>query len=758
MTAVTSPGNGTSIGLSIFEDNITATDFVRTVVEDCPWRQNVPQTQVGWAEIQSAVIVAGVLLIVVALALTVTGCSKFVSAILSPLSPESGAKPGLWLKQALFAGEDANLSLDAESLVDFAGLGLRFSLVGSVLAVILVPMYSSGSTPASPDFMRYTIANTQVKGAQDYFLELWFTVGAMYVLALTLMFLMHRQWHRFVGRRRQDYIKFAQCSDACPAQPDHFRTQIAHSVLVERLPRDVKTDEDLRRRFERVFPGDILYCRIPPDMCVQQDLRAIKCAGLSCCCRPCLKRFPVCLVNTEARLRACWRPIFTLFHRLEFGNQVTTGLVTFKSLVKRNAALQSVAIFSEEMHRWKIRAAPAVEDIIWENLPHSEQQAERRGSFVKILCLFGFSVWCLPFAFLVTVTNPVFLSEVFPSVMSFIQKYIPEFIHSILTAQLPMLGVQGLLTLLPKMFMASLTNFEGTKQKSVAQRYTMTRTFVFWVATYYMIALGGSTALSIWRSYVDQAVKRPLCVLTMLGTLLPQVAVYYIVAVVNQMASLPLLVVPVDRLWAGIRRKLEEGPIYLDIGYESLRLASVLNMACMFCVLCPLILPFCAVYFFLAQCAYRWSFQNLYGGPVVCGNRDLQAHDCHGGMWYELFPCAMLGLLLGSCAVTGVLLTSMVKAPNAWSPLLGVLALLVLIAGEVKFWLDCDRFKQLSEAMPYEDAATIDNDEAHAALVDTFDPDYYTDPSTHERLRARAHSCAAAVAAEAAADADEPPA
>jgi len=263
------------------------------------------------------------------------------------------------------------------------------------------------------------------------------------------------------------------------------------------------------------------------------------------------------------------------------------------------------------------------------------------------------------------------------------------------------------------------------------------RTFIFEISIYSFLALGGSAAISIWETYVNTSVHSPICVVSMLGSVLPQAGVYYVIAVLNQTTYLPQLVVWPSRIWAAIRGKLKEGPINFDLANESLRLARVLNMGLMVSVLCPLIFPACAIFFTSAMVAYQWMFHRFFGGQVTGGHFMMQKNHCHGLLWYESFDCTMLGLVLGTGAVTGVMLICMADTPDAWTPFLtsGFMAILLFIIW--RFWHHChNRYKGISDVMPLEDALSIDNHIDHDRLVSTFREDCFTDFKVFELLQA----------------------
>jgi len=330
---------------------------------------------------------------------------------------------------------------------------------------------------------------------------------------------------------------------------------------------------------------------------------------------------------------------------------------------------------------------------------------------------------------IITVTNPVFLAQVLPGVSEFLAD-IPSVISSLLNSQLPMLAITGLLYLVPMILEELLWRIERQKSRIAVQRSSMLRTFGFTSATYYALALGGSTAISIWGKYFQQALRQPLCFVTMLATLLPQVAVYYIVSIVNQIALRPISLFQVSRIFGGIGGSLEDTPAYMDVGYEGVKLANVLTLACMYSVLSPMLMPFAACYFIISSCCYRWSLQRLFGAPRKNRPRRLQAFPGGGSIWFELFESAMSGLLLGTVAVFSIVLSCTPAAPSTWSPALCLALLIVLLIVEIKFWHGCSSScMQLAAHMPYEDAQNVDADEGHASLVKEFREDYYAWPA-----------------------------
>eukprot|EP00415_Alexandrium_ostenfeldii_P003135 UN3135 len=100
--------------------------------------------------------------------------------------------------------------------------------------------------------------------------------------------------------------------------------------------------------------------------------------------------------------------------------------------------------------------------------------------------------------------------------------------------------------------------------------------------------------------------------------------------------------------------------------------------------------------------------------------------DCKGQFWFELFDCVMVGLMLGTLSLGGVMSTY----TGFWDfhP-----AALWVLAGIISFmharwkW----RWRRLCGAITYQDAANVDSDTSEFGsqeVVKSFDPRYYVDP------------------------------
>ena len=108
---------------------------------------------------------------------------------------------------------------------------------------VLYPLYYTGM-PAGPThgFYRCTLSNV---GADSP--RLWAPVALMYLYTLMGLYLIYRE-HELVLRLRQDWLAYGDVDTPAQAR---------HSVVVERLPRALRSDGALRAYFELLFPGKV---------------------------------------------------------------------------------------------------------------------------------------------------------------------------------------------------------------------------------------------------------------------------------------------------------------------------------------------------------------------------------------------------------------------------------------------------------------------------------------------------------------------
>eukprot|EP00928_Gymnodinium_smaydae_P097783 TRINITY_DN8939_c2_g1_i1.p1 TRINITY_DN8939_c2_g1~~TRINITY_DN8939_c2_g1_i1.p1 ORF type:complete len:806 (+),score=185.36 TRINITY_DN8939_c2_g1_i1:40-2457(+) len=157
--------------------------------------------------------------------------------------------------------------LDALAMLRFCVLGLKFSTIGSLMAVFLVPAYYAGRGRA-PGFNAFNISNLRGDGG-----SFWLVVVAAYVLVGAFLHFAVKEWHLFLVLRREHFERLARGKRGPGA------AQALRSVIVEFVPPDARQQDGsgVRRFFEDLFPlRGVHSCVLQPDTSqFHRDSRAL---------------------------------------------------------------------------------------------------------------------------------------------------------------------------------------------------------------------------------------------------------------------------------------------------------------------------------------------------------------------------------------------------------------------------------------------------------------------------------------------------
>lgn len=198
-----------------------------------------------WSEIQAT------LLLNAALAAALLGVATFYGGIASVYAPKpqrrsSSVRPGMrGFRDASRLDDDAlgkAVGPDAQLLIRFLRAWRDITTVGClVAAVVLLPCYATGRRRDS-GFYAWTIANVK-KGAPRN----WAAVVFLYFFTLYALRRADREARRY-AKMRQDYLSQFEDDDDGP--------QARCSVFVERVPRDLRSDDALATYFRRLARSD----------------------------------------------------------------------------------------------------------------------------------------------------------------------------------------------------------------------------------------------------------------------------------------------------------------------------------------------------------------------------------------------------------------------------------------------------------------------------------------------------------------------
>lgn len=123
-----------------------------------------------------------------------------------------------------------------------------------------------------------------------------------------------------------------------------------------------------------------------------------------------------------------------------------------------------------------------------------------------------------------------------------------------------------------------------------------------------------------------------------------QVSLYFTQFVIARIGiSLPLLLIRIPAILSLLARTKPE-PAYCIMETEITNIAIVFVIGSMYCVIAPVIMPACLIYFGLAFGIYKWLFTHVYETEF----------DCAGEMWYSVFNGLIIGMMFGMLSVCGI--------------------------------------------------------------------------------------------------------
>lgn len=405
----------------------------------------------------------------------------------------------------------------------------------------------------------------------------------------------------------------------------------------------------------------------------------------------------------------------------------STAFITFNTVTERFVAEQVVL---SKNSKWIAKAAPEADSIIWENVACTEKQNKARRVLVGCLCHAGLIFWSVPvFTIQAWSRSSVswFPEEWFASPVGY-------FVHTALAKYAPVCALIALQVSVPYILQFISVRYERMKRKAKLELRVLQRNFKFQLATVYVsvfcvtlsqMGMFSESTFELFAKIVDQ----PVQLFEMLEYSVPKVALFFM----NFVLTKCCLTIPLQ-LWKAVwmylfwylppsLRKLmlkyfpalEQPQENVNPQYsrQVSELCMVLVLAMTYCVISPMLMPFCALFFAVAFLVNTWNFLYVYTPKF----------DCLGHCWFEFFRGAMSGLLLSTLAVAAVMQHS------------GEFYAMLLLCGLVlaSYMGFKKQYWKAAHVMSLEDASKLDARCGHA--MDMLRPDYYLDPilrSEHE--------------------------
>ena len=308
---------------------------------------------------------------------------------------------------------------------------------------------------------------------------------------------------------------------------------------------------------------------------------------------------------------------------LTVGAYYKTSSTAFVTLKSRAAECSSHQMFLSHVHySMAVKSAPNPKDCIWENISIPPKQIAMRRTIADFTLIVGAVFWSLVVGFITAIANLESLSKELP----FLQAYRNTIVYDVLNNYLAVALLLILLSLLPVVFDLISRSYEGLKLESEIQNSIMTRYFYYQLANVFVSVGLGSIASSL-----HQIIESPSSILTILGTSLPSLSMYFTnLLIVKTFTAVPLEML---RVWPLIEilsvrmcqdkkkctiRELKTGAFAnppMLYGWIYPNLLMVLMIISTYCCIAPLLVPFGMLFYAFAYLMYKVWVKHTSGCP-----------------------------------------------------------------------------------------------------------------------------------------------
>lgn len=321
----------------------------------------------------------------------------------------------------------------------------------------------------------------------------------------------------------------------------------------------------------------------------------------------------------------------------------STGFVTFLDLSSTTCAAS--APLSAKASVLSMSIAPEPKEIIWENCAVSQDTRTRRESIVNVILFLGVILWSFPLAAIQAFAKARYLAQI-PG-MEWILTFNGGALTQFVNGYLPVVGLLGLILILPVLFQLLAMKVEHRKTFSDVQSSMLSRYFNYQLANIYVTVTAGSILKSL-----SDILNRPSNILPLLGESLPTMVGYFIALLVTKiLAGLPMVFLRFGALTRMLFLKMlsneakltqrELDAVYrlenVQYGWEFPTQLLVVVIVFTYAIICPIILPFGLVYFIGALIVYKKQVLYVYS-PV---------YESGGAMFPMAVQRTMFGLVCG---------------------------------------------------------------------------------------------------------------
>jgi hypothetical protein len=432
----------------------------------------------------------------------------------TPDAPPSGF--GGWMKPLLVITDEQTLDyvgLDGYMRLKFLKVCALLCCVMTVVGLlVLAPVYSTGYN-GFPGYYKITMSNVSVDGVR-----LWAPWLAIYIYSGVFLLLLHNEYKNFCAKRE----KFLAQGDR--GMPE----QVQFSVLVEKIPRDFRSNAGLQDLFQNIFPGHVhsaSVCRnlASLDKLVEERHKAVillekavalkeatgkepeyfeRTSGALCCKKGVtheaipfwqgridklneqvtMEQYKIdahekvlterCSKDSSRELEGkdegsaaeLNRPIKAEYDLSEEYPHSSTGFVTLSSKLDRAVAYQ--VLLTYENYNMRVFPAPEPREMVWKNAIVPIERTEQRRVITNAIFTMGVLMWGAVLAFIAALSSIDNLTSLLPFLE--VLKSIPV-IYPLLQGYLPTIVLIVFQALLATIIAAIGTGFEGIKSISSVQ-------------------------------------------------------------------------------------------------------------------------------------------------------------------------------------------------------------------------------------------------------------------------------------------------
>ncbi|TFJ88120.1 hypothetical protein NSK_000474 [Nannochloropsis salina CCMP1776] len=557
-----------------------------------------------------------------------------------------------WLRLlASFSDDDILRFVGADGLMFIRYLRVCFQASCLMLVYglcVLVPINASGTNKAT-QFEKFSASNV-ADGSQT----LWAHFAGAYLFSFLLMYLLYREYQRYVELRQQ-YMKSP--------------TVQSYSIVIRDIPKDV--DRDTVERYLKSLLGDesiaihLVEDARPYDKLIEEKDRAL--FGLESA-RAKMARNPTARPMHKLGFMGLWgEKVDSLGHYEKEVAEVNerikelrskeqgfahAAIVTFET-IRVATAFQNIPM-QQQVRFMKVLPAPARTDLLWGNLGEPAVARWVRSLLVAGVVFFVIFCYIIPITFVASLANlnalartkglgwlqPV--ADYNPDFTAFLQGFVPPLITSIFFSMVPTL-------------MAFLARQECLPAESDVQSTAIWYVFLFVLFDYFLVyTIAGSVAakMDLLKHYAES----PAEIVNLFATSLPAQSTFFM----NLIMLAALSMQPIELLRVGplfvtkLKRRFLASSIYDhlramtdDVYFHELYAFPMLVflVMCAYASLAPFLMVFVLAYYGISYVVSLNQLLYIYNVPFHTGAKQFPT----------VFRCSMVAIVISQLLMIGVL-------------------------------------------------------------------------------------------------------